>query len=147
MRNPSTCLRALVFPVLIASTAPVFAQDAAVAPSGSELYTTNCVSCHQADGKGLPSLAPALKGNAMVAGDPALLIQILLKGPAAVLPEERPKFGSSTMDSFYYKMTDAEMAAVLTYIRQNFGGKDAKAAAVEEKTVAAARAAQDAESQ
>ena len=122
--------------VLSALTATAPAQSAT--PSGAEIYTANCVSCHQADGKGLPNTAPALKDNPIVAGDPSVLIEILLKGPAAVLPEERPKFGANTMDSFYYKLTDEDVAAVLTYVRQTFG-KDVKSPAVDVKAVAAAR--------
>lgn len=88
----------------------------------------------------MANLSPALKGNPIIAGDSGQLIQILLKGPAAVLPANRPKFGSSTMDSFYYKLTDDQIAAILTYIRHDFT-KDGKAAApVAAKDVTDARA-------
>jgi mono/diheme cytochrome c family protein len=107
--------------------------------AGHDLYVANCSSCHQATGLGLPNMAPALKGNPIVAGDPAQLVQIVLRGPAAVLPADRPKFGSNTMDSFYYKLTDDQVAAILNYIRHDFGKVD-KGPDVAIKDVAAARA-------
>jgi mono/diheme cytochrome c family protein len=119
--------------------AVVAAQTAPDVADGHTLYTANCSACHQAAGQGMPNMAPALKDNPIVAGDSAPLIQILLKGPAAVLPADRPHFGSSTMDSFYYRLNDDQVAAVLTYVRQQFG-KDPKAAPVDAKDVAAARA-------
>ena len=142
MRIPIACLLAfLCFATLLSRDVP--AQAAPI--DGGQIYTANCLSCHQADGKGLPNLAPALKDNAILSGDPSVLIQILLKGPAAVLPEDRPKFGSSTMDSFYYKLSDEEIAAVLDYVRKTFG-KDGKAAPVSVKAVTEARAKIDEES-
>ncbi|MGH8047699.1 MAG: c-type cytochrome [Chthoniobacterales bacterium] len=146
MRNSLASLVAIALAALFVAPAIVRAQSAETSgpPDGSKLYLYNCLACHQAAGQGMPNMAPALKGNAIVEGDPALLIQILLKGAAAVLPEDRPKFGASTMDSFYYKMNDEEMAAVLNYVRKTFG-KGEKTATVNAKEVAAARAKMDAE--
>ena len=104
--------------------------------AGHDLYVANCSSCHQVTGLGLPNLAPALKDNAIVAGDSGQLIQIVLKGPAAVLPANRPKFGSNTMDSFYYKLDDNQVSAILSYVRHEFGKG---ASAVPAKDVAAVR--------
>jgi mono/diheme cytochrome c family protein len=104
--------------------------------AGHDLYVANCSSCHQATGLGLPNMAPALKDNPIVAGDAGQLIQIVLKGPAAVLPANRPKFGSNTMDSFYYKLDDNQVAAILSYMRHEFGKG---APAVPAKDVAAVR--------
>jgi mono/diheme cytochrome c family protein len=67
------------------------------------------------------------------------LIQIVLKGPAAVLPADRPRYGSSTMDSFYYKLDDDQVAAILTYIRHDFVKGD-KSPPIAPKDVAAVRA-------
>lgn len=114
-------------------------SDVDVAAIGHKLYIANCSSCHQATGQGMTNMSPALKDNPIVSGESAQLIQILLKGPAAVLPANRPRYGTSTMDSFYYKLTDDQVAAILTYIRQEFG-KDDKAPPVDVKDVAAARA-------
>ena len=142
-------------PVIIAITlgllaianpfAIVCAQNASDVADGHTLYTANCSACHQAAGQGMPNMAPALKDNPIVVGDSAQLIQILLKGPAAVLPANRPHYGSSTMDSFYYKLNDDQVAAILTYIRHDFGKGDSTSA-VNAKDVATARASIDPQS-
>lgn len=118
------------------------ASDSATVPEvadGAQLYTANCSACHQAGGTGMANMAPALKDNPILKGDSVQLIQILLKGPAAVLPADRPRFGSSTMDSFYYKLDDGQVAAVLNYIRHDFGKADATAT-ITAKDVADVRA-------
>jgi mono/diheme cytochrome c family protein len=112
-------------------------SDTSDTSAGHDLYVANCSSCHQVTGLGLPNMAPALKENPIVAGDPAQLVQIVLRGPAAVLPADRPKFGSNTMDSFYYKLSDDQVAAILNYVRHQFGKG---APDVQIKDVASARA-------
>jgi mono/diheme cytochrome c family protein len=124
--------------LLVAQSAPATAT-ASDTPSGQDLYVANCSSCHQATGAGLPNMAPALKDNPIVVSGSDLLVQIVLKGPAAVLPANRPKFGSNTMDSFYYKLTDDQIAAILNYVRHNFV-KSAKGPDIAVKDVADARA-------
>ena len=101
---------------------------------GAKIYTENCASCHQVDGSGVPSLQPALKGDAVVEGAPSLLIQTVLKGPAATLPSNRPHY-SNTMPPFA-RLSDPQIAALLTYIRHQFGNG---ASAVGPKDVAATR--------
>lgn len=133
MRNP------FLRPAMLALLGLIAAGSLRAAVDGSELYTANCSSCHQASGAGLPNIAPALKGNAYVSGSPAVLIDLLLKGPAEVLPKDRPSFGANTMDAFLYKLNDEEIAAVLTYVRKTFG-KDVKSPDVDVKAVEAARA-------
>jgi mono/diheme cytochrome c family protein len=103
--------------------------------TGAKIYADNCASCHQVDGSGVPNMQPALKGDAVVAGDPALLIQTVLRGPAAALPANRPHY-SNTMPPFA-RLSDEQIAALLTYIRHQFGNG---APAVEVRDVTAARA-------
>jgi mono/diheme cytochrome c family protein len=130
----------LILPAPAASAqSAVESPSAATLAEGKELYVNNCSACHLPDGKGIPNLAPALSGNPLLARDPALLIQIVLKGPAAVLPADRPRYGSSTMDSFYYKLDDDQVAAILTYIRHDFVKGD-KSPPIAPKDVAAVRA-------
>ena len=139
-------LIAIVNPLAVlwaqSASEPTAAPDVA---QGQKLYTYNCSACHQAAGQGMANMAPALKDNPIVAGDSKQLIQILLKGPAAVLPADRPHFGSNTMDSFYYKLDDDQVAALLTYMRHDFGKGD-KSFAINAKDVAATRATIDPQS-
>jgi mono/diheme cytochrome c family protein len=94
----------------------------------------NCASCHQVDGSGVPNMQPALKGDAVVAGDPGQLIQVVLQGPAAVLPANRPHYANAMPP--FARLSDEDLAALLTYLRQHEGNG---ASAVKAKDVAAAR--------
>ncbi len=102
--------------------------------AGAKIYTNTCASCHMVDGSGVPNLQPALDGDALVAGDPDILIRVVLEGPAKVLPADRPVF-SNTMPPFY-QLSDQDIADVLSYIRQQYG---AKASAIKPSQVAAQR--------
>ncbi len=84
---------------------------------GGKLYLQVCAACHMPNGSGVPGMQPSLLGSAVVAGDPTRLIDVLLKGPAAVLPADREKF-SNVMPPFAV-LNDADLASVLTYLRKN----------------------------
>ena len=112
------------------STAPAPEQLAA----GEKVYTNTCAACHMVDGSGVSNIQPALDGDAVVAGDPNMLIRVVLEGPAKVLPADRPVF-SNTMPPFY-QLSDQDLADVLTYIRQEYGNK---ASAIQPSQVAALR--------
>lgn len=45
------------------------------------------------DGKGVPGMQAPLAGSAVVTGNPSTAIQVLLRGPAGVLPANRQKYG------------------------------------------------------
>ena len=86
---------------------------------GGKLYAQVCAACHMANGSGVPNMQPALAGSKVVAGDIDQLINVVLKGPAAVLPADREKF-SNVMPPFGSALGDADIAAVLNFIRKNF---------------------------
>jgi mono/diheme cytochrome c family protein len=105
-------------------------------PDGGKLYVSNnCVACHQANGSGVPGAFPALMGNPIVSGDPDTLIKILVLGPAKVLPADSPKF-SGQMPPIT-GLSDAKIAALVTYIRAKFGNG---ASAVDEDEVTKVKA-------
>lgn len=76
---------------------------------GESVYTAQCVACHQATGKGVAPVFPALDGSQIVMGPMAGHIEILLKG----------KEGTA-MQSFA-NLNDVELASVITYARQSWG--------------------------
>ena len=102
-----------------AAAAPAAAADdtkplpvAELVSSGEKVYTANCVACHQATGKGLEAMkAPALAGNKVVTGSKQEPIDTVLNG--------RP---NTAMQPFK-QLSDAEIAAVLTYVRSSWGNK------------------------
>ena len=102
--------------------------------AGKEIYGTLCAVCHGTDGRGRDRIAPPVVGSPITLGPPAIPIRVMLhgkRGPANVMPA----LGSL--------MTDAQIAAVLTYVRREWGQTAASidAAAVGEiRTATAGRA-------
>ncbi|BCX50164.1 hypothetical protein HAHE_40720 [Haloferula helveola] len=110
---------------------------------GKELYhgEAACVGCHGADGAGLPNLGPPLDGSEWVTGDPERLLKILLHGmtgPVKVAGETYNPPAAMPGLSFNPAMTDARLADITTYIRNEW---DNKASAVEAGTAKKVRAA------
>ncbi len=82
---------------------------------GAQVYAANCVACHQANGKGLPGAFPALDGSAVVNGPKAEQIATVLKGrDTPAMPGAMPAFNA---------LSDTEIAAVITYTRNNWSNK------------------------
>jgi len=99
------------------------AAAGASASDGGKVYTTNCSSCHQATGQGIPGTFPPLAGNPVVTGDATKLIHIVkygLQGSVSVAGHDyngqMPAWGKGTL-------SDADIAAVVTYIRSSWGNK------------------------
>lgn len=87
---------------------------------GEIVYTVHCGTCHLPDGKGDPTLGVSLAGNVLVqAEDPASLINVILYGPQ--LPPPPFVVNRSPMRPFGRRLSDEDVAAVATYLRQSFG--------------------------
>jgi len=83
---------------------------------GELVYAKNCTVCHQATGKGTPPAFPPLDGSKMVTGPKEGQIQTVLNGVV--------KNGTPTaMVGFGKQLNDVELAAVITYTRNNWGNK------------------------
>lgn len=96
-----------------------------------------CITCHQADGKGLPNSGfPPLAGTRWVLGDDTRLIKLTLNGlhgPMEVLGKKYP--GQVPMTPFGGLLNDEEIADVLTYVKNAFGNKGKTVDAEHVKTV------------
>lgn len=95
--------------------------DKALMQRGKKVYDTYCLTCHQADGAGVPRMNPPLIKTTYVLGDKKRLINIILKG-----------FNESVeINGDYYdnpmpaqpQLNDQQIADVLTYVRNSFGNK------------------------
>jgi len=97
------------------------AQDARTVESPAErgkmVYEQTCLPCHQADGSGVPNLAPPLIKGIFVNGDKKRLITILLQGLQDV--EINGEYYANPMPAVDY-LSDQEIADVLTYVRSHF---------------------------
>ena len=97
------------------------APSAGGAVDGKQIFTANCVACHQATGKGLPGVFPPLDGSEWADGDPRVMANILLHGITGELEVEGTKYNGA-MPSFAH-LGDAELAAVVTYVRSAWSNK------------------------
>ncbi len=86
---------------------------------GGRIYAAVCAACHMPNGSGVPAMQPAIAGSPIVAGDTNRLINVILKGPAAVLPADREHF-NNIMPPFAAVYSDAEVASLVNYLRKNF---------------------------
>jgi glucose/arabinose dehydrogenase len=87
---------------------------------GAQLYQQVCAACHMPDGRGVPGMQAPLAGSAIVSGDPARLIKVVLNGPAQVLPADRPKY-QVVMPPFAAAFSDTDIADTLSFVRRAFG--------------------------
>lgn len=103
--------------------------------AGARVYRLNCAACHGLDGKG-SAIFPPLAGNVNVTQAGAeTLARMVVMGSKAVATPAAPT--GPAMPSFAWKLDDAEVANVLTYIRNNWGNA---APAVEAMTAEKVRA-------
>lgn len=105
---------------------------------GRHLYGT-CMACHGEQGKGVSGIGPALDGSDWVEGEPDALIRIAINGFEGGVAENfrRAVNISGVMPSHSF-LSDQELAAILTYIRQSWGNR---AEPIEPEEVARIRAA------
>lgn len=94
---------------------------------GEQVYTTHCAVCHQATGQGVPGVFPALQGGPIATGPVEGHLNIVLNGG-------RP---GTAMPAFAQQLSDADIAAVVTFERNSWGNKTGDT--VQAKDVKAAR--------
>jgi cytochrome c oxidase subunit 2 len=87
---------------------------------GEQVYAKNCVACHQPTGKGMPPAFPALDGSKVVNGPKQAQIATVLNG---VVRNGAP----TAMVAFGKQLNDTEIAAVITFTRNNWGNKTGEA--------------------
>ena len=101
-------------PTEIAATATAAVSSApmskdALMTAGKKVFEANCQACHQANGQGLPPNFPSLVGSKVVNGPAKAHIIHAIKGKGLM-----PPFG---------QLSDADLAAAVTYERNSWGNK------------------------
>jgi cytochrome c oxidase subunit II len=79
---------------------------------GEKVYEANCAACHQANGMGLPGAFPAINGSKIATGPIAGHMHIVLNGKPG-----------TAMAAFGGQLSDADIAAVVTYQRNAWGNR------------------------
>jgi mono/diheme cytochrome c family protein len=88
---------------------------------GKKLFSANCVTCHQANGQGQPGQFPPLAGSEFVLGDASnRLIAIVLKGLQGPV-QVKGQAVNNAMQAWEGQYTDQQLAAILTYVRSDWG--------------------------
>ena len=103
--------------------------------NGKKVYQKNCLTCHQANGGGVPKMNPPLINAAFVKGDKKKLIQWVLLGSTEKVPIDG-KYYSNNMPA-QANLKDQEIADVLTYIRNSFKNKASRLTAIDVKNTRA----------
>ncbi len=98
--------------------------------AGRRAYTSNCASCHQATGQGVAGQYPTLAGSSRVLGPDKKLVALVLHG------YNGPVY-SAAMPAQQTLLSDAQIANILTFVRQEWGNQ---ANPITEEEVAAIRA-------
>ena len=100
-------------PTPVVEVTPLTADEQKRYAAGSDIYKNLCLGCHQVDGRGKEKMAPPLVESRYTSGqDAGASIRILLagkEGPVGLMP---PLGGA---------LKDDQIAAVLTYVRREWG--------------------------
>lgn len=131
MRNAAWLQAACLVSICAAANAQTPAPE--IKP-GQKLYASHCLSCHQADGGGVPNMQPAIAGGTWVKGDAQALALFVMSG--GFDSASRKDSDSGNVMPPFRQLGDSDLAAILTYIREKFGGG---ASAVSAAEVAEAR--------
>ena len=79
---------------------------------GEQIYQANCMSCHQAEGQGIPGMFPAIAGSDIATGSMDTHIDTVMNGIEGTM-----------MSKFSSVLSDADIAAVITFQRNAFGNE------------------------
>jgi mono/diheme cytochrome c family protein len=115
---------------------PPAAPAAAPAPSsaamarGAKVYEQHCAACHGDQGQGEPGAFPALAGNrAVTLADPTNLVRVVLQG--GYLPATAGNPRPHGMPPFQQVLSDEDIAAVTTFVRNQWGNQAAGVGTIE----------------
>ena len=85
--------------------------------AGKNVFSKNCQACHQQNGAGVPGVFPPIVGSEWVTGPAEILVRILLNGLHEPITVAGATY-NGTMPAWRDVLTDPEIAAVASYIRQ-----------------------------
>jgi mono/diheme cytochrome c family protein len=105
---------------------------------GAAVYARTCIACHQPTGLGLPPVFPPLANAPIVAGNPELPVKFILQGLMGPITVNGMTYNS--MMPPVAGVSDADIADVLTYVRQSFGNQANAVTADQVKAIRAATA-------
>lgn len=111
------------------------APDAEVMKRGEAVYNRTCIACHQANGQGIDPVFPPLAGSEWVTKNPSVIVRNILHGLAGPITVKGKAYNG--MMPAVAGVSDAEIADVVTFVRNSWGNT---AAVVSEEEVKAIKA-------
>jgi mono/diheme cytochrome c family protein len=110
--------RAAIMPILLAAAVIPGATGEARAADGASVYAEYCAACHDANGTGVPGIAPPLAGTLAARvkspGGREYVAQVVVNGIAGTF-ESGGTRTPGTMSSFA-ALSDADLAAALNQV-------------------------------
>ena len=111
-----------------ADTTTAALRAGTVGSRGAQLYLDNCNACHRSDGAGALRTFPSLAGSETVnAPDATSLIHVVLTGSA--MPSTKTAPSALAMPDFAWRLSDQEVADVLSFVRSSWGNQAPSVAA------------------
>ena len=112
-----------------AAPAAIAADDGRMR-AGAAIYADTCMACHKADGSGVEGLFPRLAGAPGVQQvDPTSLVRVVMQGARSAAT--RPAPTAPAMPALGWRLSDGQVASVLTYIRNSWGNRAAAVSAAD----------------
>ena len=112
-----------------AAPAAIAADDRRMA-AGRAIFMDTCAACHTTTGAGIENIFPRLAGNPIVVqDDPSTLIRVIVTGVRGAATNAKPT--APAMPSLGYRLSDEQLASVVTYIRNSWGNAAAPVAAAD----------------
>ena len=99
---------------------------------GKKLFQANCAACHLADGKGVEGVFPPLVGSDYIANDIHKAIEPVVNGLSGPLTVNGKSYNSVMPRQ---ALTDAEAAAVITYVYKVLNNSDLEVTSEDVKKV------------
>jgi mono/diheme cytochrome c family protein len=107
---------------------------AEVTVSGAQIYNSRCSNCHQNNGQGVAGVFPPLDGTDWVTGDKGRIVRILLHGMQGPVEVQGVTY-NGVMPAWGNQLSDEEIAAVITHVRQSWSNDASEVVADEVQRV------------
>jgi mono/diheme cytochrome c family protein len=103
-----------------ATAAASLSADRPAMQAGAAIYQDLCAACHKGDGSGVAFLIPNLaEANSVASREPTSLLRVVIKGAGSVATAAEPT--GPAMPAYGDQLSDAQIAAVITYVRNSWG--------------------------
>lgn len=121
MKNTFLIIVAVLFVTTLFSfqQKPKFDLKASIA-RGKEIYTAQCISCHQEQGEGIEDVYPPLAKSDYMMADKKRSIHQILNGVSGEIKVNGKTYNSEMPG---YDLTNEEVSDVLNYVRNSWGNK------------------------